>query len=265
MIDKLNQLQPIVIFISLAIFFTLESIIPNLTEYQSRKKHTLRNLGLSLLGFIANGLAGTWLAFWLLMVQQHQWGLLNLLHFGVAPNIVAGIFLVDLDMYIEHRISHKVPLLWRLHQVHHSDNLIDSTSSLRVHPLEVLFQVTWRTITFGLLGIPFASVVVLFIIFLPLLFIQHANIKFPYWLERSMSSIFVTSSWHKVHHSDEQRYTDSHYGNTFTFWDRIFGTYHRNVAIGKLSWGLKHLKSDNDQTVKNQLMLPFKSLTWCGT
>jgi sterol desaturase/sphingolipid hydroxylase (fatty acid hydroxylase superfamily) len=147
-----------------------------------------------------------------------------------------------------------------MHRVHHSDNLVDSTSSLRLHPIEVLFQVSWRTIAFALLGIPFASVVILFTIFLPLLFIQHANIRFPVWLEKPLSVIFVTSSWHKVHHSDEQRYTDSHYGNTFTFWDRIFGTYHKKVAIDQLKWGLSDLKNDRDQTVKSQLTLPFKKL-----
>src|SRR5215831_15586920 len=177
MIDTLNNLQPVLIFASLVIFFTLEAVVPNLTEYQSRKKHTIRNLVLSLGSFLANGLAATWLAYWMLLVQKNQWGLLNILHLGAITSIVIGIFLVDLDSYVQHYVSHKIPLLWRLHRIHHSDNLIDSTSSLRVHPLEVLFQVSWRTITFALLGIPFASIVILFTVLLPLLFIQHANIR----------------------------------------------------------------------------------------
>jgi sterol desaturase/sphingolipid hydroxylase (fatty acid hydroxylase superfamily) len=77
-------------------------------------------------------------------------------------------------------------------------------------------------------------------------------------MERSIGAIFVMSGWHRVHHSDEQRHTDSHYANLLTFWDRLFGTAHRNVAPGEISVGLKEFQADATQTVWNQLMLPFR-------
>ncbi|HYV93334.1 MAG TPA: sterol desaturase family protein [Chitinophagales bacterium] len=260
MIETLNHLQPILIIVSLTFFFSLESFIPDVTEFRNRKKHTLRNLVLSLLCFIANGIGATWLTYWMLFIQQHELGLLNALHINAVTAAVAGVLLVDLDSYILHRLAHRIPVMWRLHRVHHSDNQLDSTSSLRVHPLEVMLQITWRSITYALLGIPVPSFIIFSTLMLPLLFIQHANIRFPKKAESILSFVFVTSSWHRVHHSDEQPYTDSHYGNLFTFWDRIFKTYNSKVPASRLKFGLKGLKEDTAQTIKSQLLLPFRKV-----
>jgi sterol desaturase/sphingolipid hydroxylase (fatty acid hydroxylase superfamily) len=254
----LSNIQPVMIFVLLGFFFTLETYIPYLTQYRNRRKHTLRNLVLVLISFTVNGLAASWLTYWLSVIHERGWGLLNLLNIGLVPSVILGVLYIDLDSYVGHIVLHKVPLLWRVHRIHHSDNELDSTTSLRFHPFETLFSALWRTVTFSLFGVSFASFVIFFTINLPLLFIQHANIRFPGFVEKWLSLFIVTSTWHKVHHSDEPEYTDSHFGSVFTFWDRIFGTWHRNVAIDKLKWGLKELKADKDQRIDSQLLLPFR-------
>jgi sterol desaturase/sphingolipid hydroxylase (fatty acid hydroxylase superfamily) len=260
MIQTLSNIQPAMIVCFLAFFLLLESYLPYATHYQNRWKHTRRNLVLVLIAFLSNGLAGLWYAYWLDLIRQNAWGLLNVFPVSRMIGIILGLFLIDLDSYAGHIVVHKVPVFWRFHRVHHSDNELDSTSSLRFHPLEIFFQLIWRTITFALLGISLESFILFLTISIPLLFIQHANIRFHQRIEKLAGWVFVTSSWHKVHHSDEQLYTDSHYSNVFTIWDRIFGTHHKDVEIEKLRWGLKELNEDVDQTVKKQILLPFITL-----
>jgi sterol desaturase/sphingolipid hydroxylase (fatty acid hydroxylase superfamily) len=258
MLKTLNNIQPIMIIVLLGLFFTLETYFPYLTRYHNRMKHTFRNLGLVLFDFLTNGLTALWYAFWMTTIQQHNWGLMNALRLGPVVAVILGVLLIDLDSYVAHFTFHKIPVLWRIHKVHHSDNELDSTSSFRFHPFEVLLQALWRTVTFVILGISYNSLIVFLTLMIPLLFIQHANIKFPDWIERTLGTVLVTSTWHKVHHSDEIENTDSHYSNLFTIWDRIFGTHNKNVDIEHLKWGLKELQEDKDQTLKRQLILPFK-------
>jgi len=248
------------IFALLVIFFTLETYIPYLTRYKNRRKHTYRNLLLVLLNFLANGLSASWFAYWLSVIHIKGWGLLNILHMNTVTAVILGVLYIDLDFYVTHMIFHKIPFLWRMHRVHHSDNELDSTTTLRAHPFEVLTVALWRSVTFAVMGISFPSFVIFFTFALPLIFIQHANIRFPDFLEKWLGLVFVTSTWHKVHHSDEQEFTDSHYGSVFTFWDRIFRTSHTNVQVDNLNWGLKEFKEDNDQRVKTQLLLPFRAI-----
>jgi len=258
MIKNLSNIQPLMIFVFLGFFFTLESFVPYLTHYKNRRRHTYRNLFLVLLTFLANGLVASWFTYWLSVIHLKGWGILNILNLTPVLSVILGVLLIDFDSYIGHILFHKIPVFWRIHRVHHSDNELDSTSSLRFHPFEVFIQALWRTLTFAFIGVSFESFVIFFTIAIPLLFIQHANIKFPDRPEKWLSHVFVTATWHRIHHSDEQEFTDSHYGNVFTFWDRIFGTFHRNVPIDSLRWGLKELKDDRTQRVNYQLILPFK-------
>lgn len=259
MIETLNNIQPVLIISLMAGFFTLESFIPQVTHSRTRRRHTLRNLVIVLTCFTANGFAATWFVYWIAMIREHSWGLLNVVRLEPIAGTVAGVVLIDLDSYVSHVLFHKVTWLWRVHRVHHSDIEMDSTSSLRVHPLETVVQAMWRTVSFILIGVPFPSFVIFYTIVLPLLFIQHANIRFPRWMEKSGGALFVFASWHRVHHSDEPRHTNSHYGNVLTVWDRVFGTSSRDAAIERLSFGLKEFRDDESQTVRSQLLLPFRS------
>jgi sterol desaturase/sphingolipid hydroxylase (fatty acid hydroxylase superfamily) len=260
MIDILGAIQPLLIISLLTFFFTLETYIPDRAHSSSRKKHTARNLTLVLFCFAVNGLAASWFGRWIPIIQGRQWGLLNVLHLTGWAGVAVGILLIDLDSYAMHVVFHKVPALWRLHRVHHSDDELDSTSSLRVHPVETFLQATWRTASFAVIGVSIPAFTLYYTLLLPLLFIQHANLKSPRWVEAYLGGIFVMSVWHKVHHSDERPLTDSHFGNIFTFWDRLFGTSLPGVGIDRLKWGLKEFNSESDQTVRSQLLLPLRNV-----
>ncbi len=258
MIETLNNLQPVLIVFLLFSFYLAETFIPYLTKHQNRARHARRNITLVLIAVVTSALTAAWLTWWLSVIQKNHWGLLNMLGTGKITAALVGVLLIDLTDYPYHLITHKIPLLWRYHRVHHSDHELDSTSSMRFHPFEVLAQGAWQTCTFVLLGIPFAALVLYFTIYTPLLFIQHSNIKFPAWVEKPLTYIFSMSAFHKIHHTDEQYYTDSNYGDIFTFWDRIFGTYRNPANLENLKWGLKEFKHDEHQTVVSQLLLPFK-------
>jgi len=259
-IETLNAVQPFAIIFLMALFFTLEMFIPHLTPYINRKKHALRNLVIVFFCFLANGLAGAWIGYWISVIQNHGWGILNAVDLDPRVAVIAGVLLIDFDGYAYHVVLHKVSLLWRVHRVHHSDIELDSTSALRVHPLETMIQSVWRTVSFALLGVSFPSVVLFYTVVIPLLFVQHANIRFPWWMEKYAGALFVLSGWHRIHHSDERQHTDSHYGSVLTLWDRAFGTAGPESTIDTLSWGLKGLKTDSDQTVRSQLLLPFRGV-----
>jgi sterol desaturase/sphingolipid hydroxylase (fatty acid hydroxylase superfamily) len=257
MIQQLNDLSPVVAIALLAALFTIETFVPYLTHVEHRARHTWRNGVIMVIAIAFNVACGTWLIWWMGQMEQQQFGLLRWL--GVPPvwGAALGVVLIDLTDYPYHILTHRVPLLWRYHRVHHSDHELDATSSIRFHPLEVVMQTAWQTATLALLGVGFASFAIFSALLVTLVVIQHANLRFPDWFESTVGAMFVTARWHRVHHSDDQQYTDAHYADVFTFWDRIFGTT-RQVDERTLTWGLKQFRDDRHHTVWGILTMPFR-------
>lgn len=259
LVETLNNIQPVIIFAMLMILWVIESFIPYLAPSPNRKKHGLRNFVILLISFVFNGLSGLYIGEVVRFTTEHQLGLLNVIHLPFVVSFIAGMLMIDLWDYGYHILTHKVNLLWRYHRVHHSDTELDSTSSLRFHPLEIIMQSLSWTIMFPLLGISAASFVVYFTFLIWLIFLQHANIKLPDWIDKYGCYVFSTPGWHKMHHAAERRITDSHYGDVFTFWDRIFGTG-GPIDVEHIQFGIEHFRDDTDQTVKNILLMPFKPI-----
>jgi sterol desaturase/sphingolipid hydroxylase (fatty acid hydroxylase superfamily) len=139
---------------------------------------------------------------------------------GLALDIV----LLDLWIYVWHRINHEVPFLWRFHEVHHLDEMLDTTSALRFHFGEVVLSSLVRAGVIFLLAVPLSSVVVIEILLLLAALFQHSNLKLPPAFERGLSLIVVTPSIHWVHHHAKRADTDSNYATVFSFWDHLFGS-----------------------------------------
>lgn len=258
--QTLSNLQPVLIIFFLMVMYGIENVWPYLRKPQNKSQHDKRNLILVVINFIINGALSLGVVYVLQLTAQNNWGLLNNLPLSGTAKIIAGIFLIDFGSYIFHIGQHKIPLLWRWHRVHHSDPNLNSTSSLRFHPFDTIAsQGIWQCIWFPAIGLSMWSYIIYGTIFLPLLIMQHSNFAFPIWFEKYVRYIFSTPGWHKIHHADFQTYTDSHYGDMFTFWDRIFSTWH-NVQPNEISYGLENLKKDKDQTIKSLLLLPFKPL-----
>lgn len=257
MIETLAALQPLLLIGLLTAMYSLELFIPYLAKPVNKRRHDFHNFGISFLSFTVNGLLSGVVVYVVSCTAEHGWGLLQYVSLPPVVDVVLGMLLIDFGSYCFHNAQHKAPFLWRFHRVHHSDPNLNASSILRFHPVDValsqcLFQIVW----IPLMGISMTSFVLYGCIALPLLVFQHSNIRFPDWLEKYGRYVFSTPGWHKIHHSDEQLYTDSHYGDVFTFWDRIFGTHH-SVSPNEISYGLKEFRDEKHQTIKGQLMMPF--------
>lgn len=257
LIKTLNDLTPVIIVLGLAFFMTVERLIPYFEHGGFRKKQRLRNLGMVGIAFVLNALVGATIAGALMWSEQHQVGLLYHLPVPAVVTTIIGILLVDLNSYVLHRFLHKIPFLWRIHQVHHSDVELDSTSGLRLHPFEFLLQAATQALFLPLAGVSIASFVLYFTVALPWFLLNHSNIKFPDWFERYAPWLLVTPNWHRVHHSSYQPETDSHFSDVFTVWDRLFGTV-GDANVEEIQFGLEDFRQPEDQSVGALLGRPFK-------
>jgi sterol desaturase/sphingolipid hydroxylase (fatty acid hydroxylase superfamily) len=237
--------------------YTLEFGRPYLPAPPGKTSHDIQNALLSLLSFVTNGALGLVVLAAVTYTADHQLGLLNQLALPPLVAIPAGMLLYDLGSYALHNIQHHVPFLWRFHRVHHSDPHLNATSSLRFHPLEVvLTQMLFPSLWIPIVGMSMASFIVYGTVALVLLIPQHSNVRFPGWFERYGRLIFSTPGWHKIHHSNETRLTNSHYGDVFSVWDRLFGTWSR-VQPDEITYGLDEFQQPERQRASFLLRAPF--------
>ncbi len=260
MLQTLSDIQPLIIIFMLLVMYGVENVWPYLAKPANKKKHDGRNYLLALISFIINGAASFLVVMVIAKTTENHFGLLHLLPAAPVTKIILGIFLIDFGSYCGHVLSHKVSFLWVSHRVHHSDPNLDSSSTLRFHPFDVIYaQCIWQCIWFSLMGITAESFIIYGTFFLPLFICQHSNVKFPAWFEKYARYLISTPGWHKIHHAADQRYTDSHYGDFFTIWDRIFGTWHP-VQPEEVQYGLYAFKEDKQHSVGYLLSVPFKKL-----
>ena len=257
LIQTLNDLTPVIIIFFLALFMTLESYLPYFEHGGWRKKQRLRNLGVVGIAFVLNGLLGAGITSVIMGAEARHFGLLQWVLPAGPLALVLGMLFIDLNSYCFHRLYHRVPFLWRIHRVHHADTEMDSTSGLRLHPFEFLIQSLTQVTVLPLLGVSLSSFVLYFTFALPWFLLNHSNIKFPAWFERYAAWVLVTPNWHRVHHSAYQPETDSHYGDVFTFWDRLFGTA-RQADVEHMTFGLERFRENGEQSVGGLLRMPFQ-------
>ena len=166
----------------------------------------------------------------------------GLFHWLGWPGWLAGILgfvLLDLVIYGQHVVFHKVPWLWRLHRMHHADLDIDVTTGLRFHPIEILLSMLIKIAVVALFGIPASAVVVFEVVLNATSMFNHSNAAMPLWLDCVVRLVVVTPDMHRVHHSIQRDETDSNFGFNLPWWDRLFGTYraqpregHTGMTIG---------------------------------
>jgi len=245
-----------------ALFAVIEALIPRKKRAQGRPARWFTNLAIIVIDSAASRLLAILLP--LLAVgaaidaQLNGWGLFNAVGLPGWLEIVLAIVILDLAIWAQHLITHKIPLLWRFHRVHHADRDIDVTTALRFHPVEILFSMLLKIVLVYLLG-PAAVAVILFEIILNgTAMFNHANIRLPLGLDAVVRKILVTPDMHRVHHSVHRTEHDSNYGFSLSIWDRIFGTYvaqpkdgHDDMTIG-LEW-----QNDKPAKLGWALALPF--------
>jgi len=191
--------------------------------------------------------------------QDNGWGLLNYLG---TPSLIAlgvGIVALDLAIYLQHVMFHAIPLLWRLHMVHHADLDYDLTTGLRFHPVEIVLSMILKITTIVALGPPVASVLAFEIILNAMAIFNHGNIKLPPSVDRFLRFFVVTPDMHRVHHSVIIRETNSNYGFNLSLWDRLFGTYLAQPSKGHQDMiiGLSQFRDHRRLTLPWLLILPI--------
>lgn len=192
--------------------------------------------------------------------QLLQWGLFNLVEVHPAVALVVSVIVLDAAIYLQHVMFHSVPLLWRLHRVHHADLDFDVTTGARFHPVEILLSMLIKFAAIVLLGPPLAAVVVFEVLLNAMAMFNHSNVRLPLVLDGLLRKAVVTPDMHRVHHSHLADETNSNFGFNLSVWDRLFGTYRAQPAAGHAGMviGIDTFR-DPDRCVKLSgiLLMPF--------
>ena len=238
-------------------FWIIEGAIPMFKNDYGKWKHAKLNLIFTLTTIIINFIFAT------IIVQASDWTVLN--HFGLLQMyamptwlfFLMGMLLLDLvGAYLIHWIEHKVKVLWKFHMVHHADTHVDTTTANRHHPGESVFRVVFTLIGVVVCGAPMWLVMLYQSLSAVFSQFNHANIRLPLWLDTAISYVVVSPNMHKVHHHYVRPQTDSNYGNIFSIWDRLFGTFDA-TPMENLRYGLDVLDDSTDQSLAYQLKVPF--------
>ena len=174
-----------------------------------------------------------------LLAEEQGWGLLNMVEPPPWLAIAAAVVALDFAIYLQHVMFHAVPVLWRLHRMHHADLDIDVTTGARFHPIEIVLSMIIKMAAIVLLGAPAVAVVIFEVALNATAMFNHANVRIPLAVDRSLRLAVVTPDMHRVHHSVDAVETNSNFGFNLPWWDRLLGTYrdqpqlgHRGMAIG---------------------------------
>ena len=191
--------------------------------------------------------------------EAHGIGLLNRLDWPEWLKIVVALFVLDLAIWAQHLASHKVPLFWRLHKVHHADRDIDVTTAVRFHPIEIGLSMLWKIVVVMAIGAAPLAVFLFEVILNACAMFNHANIALPAWLDAALRLLVVTPDMHRVHHSVLRREHDSNYGFNLSVWDRLFRTYTAEPEGGQqgMTIGLTPYQSEAPTRFGWSLVLPF--------
>jgi sterol desaturase/sphingolipid hydroxylase (fatty acid hydroxylase superfamily) len=215
------------------------------------------NLGLIVLDSVLVRLLGPVSAVGAAMfAQRHGWGLLPALGLAEWAAGVITVIAFDFSVWVQHLVMHRVPLLWRLHRVHHADLAFDVTTGIRFHPGEMVFSVLWKAASVLLLGATPLAVAVFEILLNAASLFEHANASLPRRLDAALRRLVVTPDMHRVHHSPVRVETDSNYGFLLAVWDRMFRTYRARATVETI--GLERFRAAPDQRFLALLGQPFR-------
>jgi len=194
-----------------------------------------------------------------LLAQKSGWGLLNNFALPYWLAVVIGVAVLDLVIYLQHVMFHTVPVLWRLHMMHHADLDFDMTTGLRFHPIEMILSMGIKLSVVVVIGPPALAVLIFEILLNTTSMFNHGNIRLPSSIDRKLRLLVVTPDMHRVHHSVTIRETNSNFGFNLPWWDRLLGTYRDQPAAGHegMTIGLAQFRDPKRLTFLWMLALPF--------
>ena len=253
--------------IRLAFFFgifalvaTWELVAPRRSLTTSKIVRWFSNLGITFLNPAVVRLVFPILAVGVaLLGEERRWGLLNNFDLPYRLEVVVGVIVLDLVIYLQHVMFHAVPALWRLHMVHHADLDFDVTTGLRFHPIEIILSMGIKLATVIVIGQPALGVFIFGVLLNGTSMFNHGNIRLPTSIDRVLRFFVVTPDMHRVHHSVILRETNSNFGFNLPWWDRLLGTYRDQPAAGHegMTIGLGQFRDAKRLTLPWMLALPF--------
>jgi sterol desaturase/sphingolipid hydroxylase (fatty acid hydroxylase superfamily) len=255
-----EALQYAAFFGLLFILGGLEVLIPRCTGEAVRRRRWPSNFGLTALNILALGalpVSGLAVATW---AEAEGWGLLNRWTLPLVVSIAAGVLIRTFVSDLIHVAMHRLPWLWRVHRVHHTDTALDVSSTVRFHPLEFAVALPPVLVAIAIFGISPAALVLYEILDAGMAVWTHANLRLPRRIDSALRWFLVTPDMHRIHHSAIQRETDSNYGVIFPWWDRLCGTYRAEPAGGhaRMTLGLTECQDERSSRIVWLLGLPFR-------
>lgn len=250
--------------IALGIFATMigwEYINPRRLQRINRRQRWPVNLGLAALNMLIMRASIGGLAYLsAVTAAENHYGLLNVFSVPSWLAVIATLLFLDFAIYCQHILSHKWPLLWRLHRVHHTDLEFDATTAVRFHPLEIIISMLYKVLCIYLIGGEPSAVIAFEIILNGAATFNHSNINIPSALDKKLRRLIVTPDMHRIHHSTIKTETDSNYGFSISCWDRFCKTYTAEPETSQttMAIGLKPYREPAELGFMKLLLLPFK-------
>jgi len=258
---------PVRLGIFVGIFATMavwEVFAPRRALQQRKSMRWTNNLALTVLNSIllrailpvaAIGVAG--------FAAERGMGLLNVFPLPYAWALVLSVLVLDVAIYLQHLMFHAVPLLWRLHRVHHADLDFDVTTGARFHPIEIVLSMLIKFAVILVLGPPAVAVLIFEILLNATSMFNHGNVRLPAHFDRVLRWLVVTPDMHRVHHSIDPRETNSNFGFNAPWWDRLFGTYRAQPQAGHdaMTIGIEQFRAPRELWLDRMLLQPFRADT----
>lgn len=244
-----------------ALMVMWEALAPRRMEPNFRGVRWPSNIGIVVFNTLIIRLVFPTTAVGLALVEEQQgWGFFNMVSLPYWVTIMTSVILLDLTLYLQHVLFHAVPLLWRLHRMHHTDIFFDITTGVRFHPFEIVLSMCIKLMVIAALGSPAVAVLVFEVLLNATSMFNHGNVWIPKELDRYVRWIIVTPDMHRVHHSVLIEETNSNFGFNLPWWDRLFGTYRPQPARGHdgMTIGLEQFRQRNDLRLDRMLLQPFQ-------
>jgi sterol desaturase/sphingolipid hydroxylase (fatty acid hydroxylase superfamily) len=250
---------PLVVAAIFALLFVLERFSPLRESTRSLIARLVVNLAISALMFIAAIAlvqpAARWALRW---SAEKSFGLVHLVALPGWMEFAVSFLLMDLGFYYWHLANHRLPFLWRFHNVHHIDPDLDVSTAFRFHFGEVALSSAFNLLEVSLLGMSASAFAVYQLAFQAEVLFHHSNLRLPIRFERLLSKVIVTPRMHGIHHSQVQRENNSNFGTVFTWWDRLHRTLGLNISQSEIVIGIPAYSRPEDNSVGNALLLPFR-------
>jgi sterol desaturase/sphingolipid hydroxylase (fatty acid hydroxylase superfamily) len=247
-----------VIAAAMAAVAFVETIVPLRARGHWSRAHLAPNLALTAITLAANVAFNVAIALLLEAATQRGIGALDAVALPGAAVVAITVVALDFSFYAAHVAMHRVPALWRFHRVHHSDPMLDVTTTIRQHPGESVFRFVCLGAAAVALGAPAAAFAIYRVASTVNGLLEHANVRLPRWLDALLGAVFVTPDLHKVHHARAAALTDTNYGNLFSWFDRAFGTRTPPECGRDVVYGLDGLDDAATQSTAGLLALPFR-------